>query len=50
MNITKDNSLLGIPEISMFIILVMNDEFMRFMRTHYRKELTDCVFENITFS
>ena len=45
MTITKDNSLLGITEVNMLVILRMSKKFLKSMRTRYRKELTKCVFE-----
>ena len=45
MTITKDNSLLGSAEINMLVKLRMTKKFLEFMKTHLRKELTECVFE-----
>ena len=41
MTITKDNSLLGTIKINILVMLRMDKKFLKFMKTHHRKELTE---------
>ena len=38
--ITKGNLILGIAEVNMLVILIMNRVFLLFIQNHYRKKVT----------